>query len=136
MEDGEIRHWFLFCMQNKFECEMGVDIFFSAALFLRRPRITRFRGGEYSEEGRDRVANPSERINAPYSVKKWPKWGFYYIRAFLKKIPIHKNGTLFHGFLHFYQQRKMPHVSENANLSEKGIKKCPVGNTGEGGSLL
>ena len=62
-------------------------------------------GGGRSREGvvwPARVANPSERKNAPSLVKKMPKMGFYYIKTSEKKMPDAQKWGIFHVLLHFY----------------------------------
>ncbi len=60
-----------------------------------------------------RVTNPSERKNAPSSVKKCPKWGFYHIRA-SEKMPDTLKWGIFPCFIAFLLSK------ENAPC----LKKC------------
>ncbi len=60
----------------------------------------------------------------PIFREKMPQMGFLLHKGFQKNAWYIKMGHFFHVLLHFYSQRKMPHVSKNANFSEKGIKNA------------
>ncbi len=62
-----------------------------------------------------RIANPSERKNAPSMVKKFLNWGFYDIRPSEKKSQNRKNGAFFLSFIAFLVKK------ENAPCPKKYI---------------
>ncbi len=69
-----------------------------------------------------RVANPSERKNAPSSVKKCPKWGFYYIRASEKMPDTQKWGIFSMFYCIFINKGKCPMSQKMPIFSKKALK--------------
>ncbi len=69
-----------------------------------------------------RVANPSERKNAPSSVKKMPQMGFLLHKDFWKNARYKKIWHLFVLYCIFINKGKCPMVEKMLFFSEKGIK--------------
>ncbi len=69
-----------------------------------------------------RVANPSEQKNAPYLVKKCPKWGFYYIRASEKMPDTQKWGIFSKFYCIFINKGKCPMVEKMPFFPKKALK--------------
>ena len=71
-----------------------------------------------------RVASqpPSERKNAPSSVKKIPKWAFYYIRGSEKMPDTQKDGSFFEFYCIFIDKEKNPMSQKEPNFPKKALK--------------